>query len=157
MILAIIILASLSILSLYISLKAYRSTKNLLYMLQRYPRVIDRLSKIIESKKRPRKRYIVFRLISSNPISGRELDKIIRDTVKNVIGVKGLAETDYALIDYDETTGLGIIRSNNRTYKLLIGLLGLVRSINDVKILIVPVSAHGTIKKAREKIKSLTK
>ncbi len=157
-ILALVIIAVISMVSLLISLRTHRTLLNIIRLLETYPRVFERLAKVLESKKKIRKRYIVIRVLSQGKITRKELDKAIRDTIRNIIGVKGLADTSYILVDYDEQLGLGIIRSNNKMYKIVIGLLGMVRTIdNNIRILIIPISTHGTIRKAREKIKSLSK
>ncbi len=152
-----IIVSIISITSLLISLRTRRSLLNIIRLLETYPRVFERLAKVVESKRKVRKRYIVIWVMSSGNITRKELDRTIRDTIRNIIGVKGLADTDYALINYDERSGLGIIRSNNKMYKIVIGLLGMVRTTNNERIFVIPISTHGTVKKAKEKIKSLSK
>lgn len=153
-----ITLSIVSVTSLIISLRAHKTSTNIIRLLENYPHVFERLAKIVESKKKIRKRYIVIRVISQDKITRKKLDKAIKDTIKDIIGVKGLADTNYTLIDYDEQLNLGIIRSNSKAYKILIGLLGMVRTVdNNIRVLIIPISTHGTIRKAREKIKSLSK
>ncbi len=157
-IIVLVVVSTISAISLLISLRTRRTLLNIMRLLETYPRVFERLAKVVESKKKIRKRYIVIRVISQDKVTRKELDKAIRDTIRNIIGVKGLADTNYTLIDYDEQLGLGIIRSNNKMYKIVIGLLGMVRTIgNNTRALIIPISTHGTIKKAKEKIKSLSK
>ncbi len=146
----------ISLFSLIVSIRAIKRVTSIIKILEAYPRVLDRLTKIIESKKKPRRRYIVFRIVAEKQVSRKELDRAIRSTVKDIMGVKGLADSSYMLVDYDEERGIGIIRSNNKAYKILIGVLGLIRVIGEGRVLIVPLSTHGTIRKAREKIKSLT-
>ena len=156
-ILVLVVITTISVVSLLISLRTRRTLLNIMKLLETYPRIFERLAKVVESKKKIKKRYIVIRVLSRGKITRKELDRAIRDTIKNIIGVKGLADTSYTLVDYDEQLGLGIIRSNNRMYKVVIGLLGMVRTINNTRVLVIPISTHGTIRKAREKIKSLSK
>ena len=142
----------ISNIALIIAIKSMKYINLILSILVKYPRIFERISRKIEAKKKIRKRYIVFEVLGQENISMNELDNEIRRSIITLLGKKGIVEVGYKLIFYDESKCKGIIRSNNRGYKFLIGVLGLVRKIRDKNILIVPISIHGTLKKAYEKI-----
>ena len=138
--------------ALVIAIRSMKYINLILSTLVKYPRIFERISRRIEAKKKIRKRYIVFEVLGQGNINMNELDNEIRKNIVALLGRKGIVEVGYKLVFYDESQRKGIIRSNNRAYKFLIGILGLVRKIGNKNILIVPISIHGTLKKAYEKI-----
>ena len=138
--------------ALVIAIRSMKYINLILSTLVKYPRIFERISRRIEAKKKIRKRYIVFEVLGQGNINMNELDNEIRKNIVALLGRKGIVEVGYKLVFYDESKRKGIIRSNNRAYKFLIGILGLVRKIGNKGILIVPISIHGTLKKAYEKI-----
>ncbi len=98
--------------------------------------------------RRPRRRYIVFEVVPAG--AGREeVERAIEDAARAVLGLVGLADSAVKLVDYDESTGRGIVRVRH-TYKYVaLAVLGLVRSINGRPAMIVPIATSGTIRRAR--------
>jgi len=141
-----------STLSLIIAFKSLRQIKIIVKLLATYPRMFERISRKIEAKKKIRKRYLVFEILGCNNIDANRLDEEIRRNIISLLGKRGLIDTNYKLMLYDKDKCKGIIRANNKSYKILIGILGLIRQIDNDKVLIIPISIHGTLKKAYEKI-----
>ncbi len=151
------LLASITLLLLFKLIIVEKKVNVLVELLSNYPRIVERLSKRIEAKKRVRKRYIVFEVISECKLSSEELSKEVSSKVMELLGRRGVAEIGYRFLFFDENLNMGIVRSTNRAYKLMIGILGLVRRISDCRVLIIPVSVHTTLNKAYEKIRELGK
>ncbi len=152
---AFIALALANLLLLLKIIVVEKKLNTLIKLLASYPRVVERLSKRIEAKKKVRKRYIVFEVISECKLTPKELSREIDSKVMELLGRIGIAQVGYRFLFFDEKLNIGIVRSTNKAYKLIIGVLGLVRKVGNCHVLIIPVSVHSTLNKAYEKIREL--
>ena len=110
--------------------------------------------KALEARKPRRKRYIVFEVISNEIITSSELNHALKEEAEKLLGILGLSDITLKLIDFDEKFKRGIIRTDNHSKYVVLALLGLIRNINDKKVLLIPLKTTGTIKKARQLIRS---
>lgn len=114
-------------------------------------RIARALSK---ARERPRDRYIVFEVASSGKPRLEDLEEAIRTVALSVLGATGYVDSRLRLIDYDETSRRGILRVRN-TYKYhALAILGLIRRAGRVPVVLVPLSTHGTIRRARRLLRS---
>ena len=120
---------------------------------------IKRFLKIITSKSliprqekdfKIRRRYIVFTVISEHNISKRELEKAIREVVKELYGIIGLTKSDPQIIFYDPSVKRGVLRTGHLTSNILIASLSSVDNINGKEVLIIPIKTSGTLKRAKK-------
>ncbi len=118
------------------------------------PRIYEKILKIKSLKKKPRRRYIVFEIVSSEPITFAELDTCIKSNIRELLGILGSSQISYKLIEYDEKTKRGIIRTDSASKNTIIAVMGLSREISGKRILIIPLRITGTVKKARQLIRS---
>lgn len=112
------------------------------------------LRKLLASKtttiKKPRKRYIVFSLVSEDKLSLESIDKAIRDTLIKYYGESIYGKASPRVILFDENTGRGILRVSHLFVDHAIATLGLVKEIEGKRCLIIPIRTTGTLRKARE-------
>ncbi len=103
-------------------------------------------------KAKPRKRYIVFEVVSAERIAGDDVERAVSEAVRRLFGVVGEIDSWIRLVEYDEESRRGILRVRN-TYKYhALAVLGTIRRIGGVRVMIVPLSTHGTIKSARKRM-----
>lgn len=110
--------------------------------------------KALEARKPRRKRYIVFEVISNETITASELNHTLGEEAEKLLGILGLSDITLKLIDFDEKLKRGIIRTDNYSKYIVLALLGLIRNIGNKKVLLIPLKTTGTIKKARQLIRS---
>ncbi|GAB6147692.1 Rpp14/Pop5 family protein [Stetteria hydrogenophila] len=104
--------------------------------------------------RRPRRRYIVFEVIPAEAADAGSLESAIRETLKGLTGVVGLAESGVKLIEYQPGSGRGILRVRAGYKYAALAALGLVRRINGRRVLIAPLATTGSIKRARRLVTS---
>ena len=132
-----------------------------LYFMQRrlilaYSKLLERKRKINRILKKPRRRYLIFRVISNKEVKEEALRSTILTKFREIIGDLGLSQANIKLILYDPKGGYGILRFNHTERDVVLLCLALIRSVNGVKVSIIPWRTTGTIKRAQEILKSLT-
>jgi RNase P/RNase MRP subunit POP5 len=101
------------------------------------------------------RRYIVFEVLGTEPVKFEELRDAIMGTVRRVYGELGEARLRVKLIEYDEVRRRGILRVR-REFKLqALAVLGLTRDFNGRRLLLVPISTTGSLKRARALVREL--
>jgi ribonuclease P/MRP protein subunit POP5 len=95
------------------------------------------------------RRYIVFEVLGTEPVGFEELRGAIEDTVRRVYGELGAVMFNVKLIEYDGVRRRGVLRVR-RDFKLqALAVLGLVRSSNGRRLLLIPISTTGSLRRAR--------
>ncbi len=118
----------------------------LLYGLEKYTRVKSAVARLSQ---RPRRRYIVFEVMSEGDLDEPDLARAIATTARRVLGEAGYVESGIRLILYNKSSNRGILRVNH-TYKYrVLGVLGLVRRVRGRKVMIIPLGVTGSVKRAR--------
>ncbi len=142
---------SLSIYLLYLFLKIKYKLDIILFISKSnyYQKIIKKL------KEKPRVRYIVFEIISNCDVKEKELRRELRKALLETIGFSGLARSGATLVYYDSNRRVGIARTRESFKNSIIGVLGLIRKINDCEVLIVPLRTTGTIKSAKKYINKM--
>ncbi|QGA54492.1 ribonuclease P [Sulfolobus sp. E5-1-F] len=108
---------------------------------------------IVKNKKIVRaKRYIVFYVIAESKVKGDELERIVRNSLKDLLGNVWLNIANPKVVIYREDTQEGIISTNRIGYKAVLASLPFAKEINGNKILIVPRRTTGSLKKAKKLI-----
>ena len=97
---------------------------------------------------RERRRYILFRLESEEKHDKKSVIKALWNNAFETIGVLGASETSFWVIDFDEKSQEGVIRTNNMNLEKIEGILGFLQRVNNKKGFIHILSVTGTIKKA---------
>ncbi len=111
-----------------------------------FDRVVRKLERAM---RKPRKRYIVFRVVSEEPIDPESVERAIADKFREVVG-----EVGYTLARPRLIQGGGdcwILRVRHTYKNHAIAVLGLVREVDGVRVLLVPVATSGTIRRARSR------
>ncbi len=118
----------------------------LLYGLEKYTRVKAAVARLSQ---RPRRRYIVFEVMSEGDLDEPDLARAIASTARRVLGEAGYVESGIRLILYNKSSSRGILRVNH-TYKYrVLGVLGLVRKVKGYRVVIIPLGVTGSVKRAR--------
>jgi len=103
---------------------------------------------------RERKRYIIFKVISEdNDTKKFSKEEILRGclyAIHSFLGDKGMSDANIYLIDWNENSGTGILKTTHKTKDDVIVALSLLSAINETKISILPLNTAGTVKKAKE-------
>ncbi|WP_338601156.1 Rpp14/Pop5 family protein [Sulfolobus tengchongensis] len=109
--------------------------------------------KIVKNKKIVKaKRYIVFYAITESKVKGEDLEKIVRNSLKELLGTMWLEIANPKVIIFREDTQEGIISTNRVGYKSVLASLPFAKEINGSKILIVPRRTTGSLKRAKKLI-----
>lgn len=110
-------------------------------------------TKTLPSSYREKKRYIVFEVISENKIEFEELIKAVFNYTINLIGILGVAKTNFRFMHdlYDEKEQIFVLRCLPRDVELIRLSMALITEINEKKVCIRSLGVTGTIKSARRK------
>ena len=153
-------IVAISIISIIISIYAYNNARKANYKLEYLFKAVSINSKIERSLaklgEKPKRRYIVFRVEASKKIPGDKIAEALINTGVRILGEVGLAISGLHLVYYDENKNIGVIRVRN-TYKYpALAILGMIKTINNDNISIIPLSTSGTLKSAIKKIGKTT-
>ncbi|BCU67267.1 ribonuclease P [Sulfolobales archaeon HS-7] len=96
-----------------------------------------------------KKRYIVFLIESQRFPSKDELEKAIRNSLKEIVGEIGLSLADPKVVFLDDKIWGGIVLSKREFHASVIVAMQRVRQINNQSVILIPRRTTGTIKKAR--------
>ncbi len=99
-----------------------------------------------------RRRYLAIQVHGDAEISEADLHRAIKDKIHFLYGVKGAAETDYRMIEYDQQLMQGIIRCNHDRLTETRATLAHITAINDAPVAIQVVTVSGTIKTLRKRL-----
>lgn len=103
--------------------------------------------------RKPRRRYVVFEVIP--PVAdSKSLEDALKNVMKELKGVSGVVEAGVKVIEYNPETGRGILRVRRGYKYLALASLGLVRSVNGRRVLIIPIATTGSVKRARRLVTS---
>jgi len=109
--------------------------------------------KILPPTLRSHKRYIVFDVISEQPIVYGELVNSIWDSMFNFLGELGVSESHLWFIHnlYDEKNQRCVIKCRHDAVEKIRVMLSLIQIIGEVKCVINILGVTGTIKSAKSK------
>ena len=80
---------------------------------------------------RERRRYIAFQVKAEKPVTKKEVEKSLWDNTFDYIGLLGAVESSFWLIDFDEETQKGVIRTTNKFTDKLLGILAFVEKVSN--------------------------
>ncbi|MBS3060840.1 MAG: hypothetical protein J4432_05030 [DPANN group archaeon] len=94
-------------------------------------------------------RYIQFTVHSDKKFKQADVWKAIYKIAKENIGLKGIADANLALIDFNETEQKGLIRTNTKSIYIVKGVTSMLAEIESTPAFIQTLRVTGTIKKSR--------
>ncbi len=101
---------------------------------------------------RPKKRYILFQVVSEEKATSQDiLSEILRST-KFVLGEIAVAKMNLRLISFDEETQCGVIRVSNKYSEHLRVALVLITTTGGRKAFFYTKSISGSLKKLSVKV-----
>jgi len=136
------------------SLAASRRSRKLVAALLRAAGLESRIARsLARVRERPRKRYIVFEVLSGERIGEDEVRGALRRAARELLGAPGEALSLMRLVEYDESARRGIVRVRSDYKMHALAVLASIRRIGGRRVMFVPVSTHGTIKAARRRVR----
>lgn len=120
--------------------------------------VVEDKPKTLPASLRPRKRYIIFQVISEKPVDYIELVGAIWRTFLNFLGEMKTSEMNFWLIKnlYDQKNQRGVIRCSPDQVEYARAALALIDQIGETKALIKINTVTGTIRSAKKKYLGFT-
>ena len=150
---AIISLLLLAVIALNYSItKIYMKLRNLI---KAYNKIIVQKKELKELLRKPRRRYLIFRVVAEKEVDRESLRKALLTRFRDIIGDLGLSQVNIKLILYEPKSGYGVLRYNHLHRDLVLLCLALIRNINGTRVSLIPYRTTGTIKRAQEILKSL--
>ncbi|MBI5072835.1 hypothetical protein HZA99_03385 [Candidatus Woesearchaeota archaeon] len=110
--------------------------------------------KILPSSMRPKSRYIVFEIISENPvIEYKDFVDALWTSLLNLVGELGASETQLRVIKnlYDEKMQRGILKCKNDVIELVRASMTTIIMIGESRSIVKITGVTGTIKTATNK------
>jgi len=155
-----VLLATSTALSIAATLIALRASKAARSALAAAKSASAELKALVEAAKleaalsskplKKKKRYLVFRVISSKRIGTKALEEKVKKTFAALYGSPSLEESGLLLAYYDEGSGYGILRVFHAWKSKALLALSLIREVDGADALVVPLRATGTVKSAKE-------
>jgi ribonuclease P/MRP protein subunit POP5 len=99
-----------------------------------------------------RRRYLALQVHSEADITQAELSRAISDKIHLLYGVKGAAETDCRMIEYDQQHRQGIIRCNHDRLTETRAAVAHITAVNGAPASVQVVTVSGTIKSLRKRL-----
>lgn len=81
-----------------------------------------------------------------------DLSHVISDKIHLLYGVKGAAETNYRMIEYNQQHRQGIIRCNHDRLTETRAALAHITAINGAPVSVQVITVSGTIKSLRKRL-----
>ena len=99
---------------------------------------------------REKRRYVVFKIISSQKFSKKQVEKELTKVIFNTIGLFGAVDSGYWLVKFYENKQTGVLRVTNNYKEKVLASLVFFTEINGTKITLKLIKTTGSIKKANE-------
>jgi ribonuclease P/MRP protein subunit POP5 len=111
--------------------------------------------KILLPSLRKRKRYILFKIISEEPINYNLFKDLVNSTILKFYGELTFGKFGFKFLDerWNEKEQIGIIRCNHKFVPNIILAFGLLQRIGDSRINIKILKVSGTIKSLLKEFK----
>ena len=97
-----------------------------------------------------RRRYVRFRVYTSDTLDKKELAKAIRKCILFLYGEVTLADSRFYINEFDSTSGVGIFHSTLKTLDKVLASAALVYRIGNINVSIQPLKTSGTIKGSKK-------
>ena len=113
---------------------------------------------MIKPTLRTKKRYVGFKIhTEERGISAKEIDRTFFEMIKELYGEVGAAAIGYKFIEYDETSGKGIVRFDRSFIMEGIAVFPFIKHLKTkegkkIPVKTVPVSTSGSLKKLRKRL-----
>ncbi|MCE4611166.1 MAG: hypothetical protein F7B17_04250 [Desulfurococcales archaeon] len=101
---------------------------------------------------RPKRRYIVFEVLSEGPLESRVMEDALRREFAMLFGKTALAASGLSLVDFNPKTMRGVVRVRREFKVHALAAMGALRSVGNVRVMIVPIAVSGTLKRARRRM-----
>jgi RNase P/RNase MRP subunit POP5 len=110
-------------------------------------------------KIRERQRYIMFKIIKDKQTTFTEGEFIRKlwDSVWRYFGMAASIKVGLWLLELNFESSYGIIRFSSNSKEIIISALGLIRHINNKRVILSPIKTSGTIKSIRKRIDEMIK
>ncbi len=109
--------------------------------------------KLLPPSMREPKRYIVFEVISENPVNYSDVMNSVWSSMLSFLGENGSSEANIWIIQnlYDESAQRGVIKCRHTHVEELRVILSLIQYVGETKAAIKILGVTGTIKSAKIK------
>ncbi len=104
--------------------------------------------KILSPTLREKERYVVFKIISEEPIVYSDLESSIWQTLLEFYGELGVSQISLRIVKnlYDNDNQTGVIKCNNKSVPKVIAGLGLITRLGESRVIFKILKVSGTIK-----------
>jgi ribonuclease P/MRP protein subunit POP5 len=99
-----------------------------------------------------KKRYVLFEVVSDRKFGKEDVKKAVSSVLHENLGNMGLADAEFAFIDFDEVTQKGILRCKNKRLGEIRAALAILSEINLYKAFLYIRAVTGSIKKTKSVI-----
>jgi len=101
-------------------------------------------------------RYVVVKIISSNPLTKEDLERLVHKELLQIVGKLHYSKVMPKVVFFDRFRQAGIVRCLNEGTDLLKSGLSMITSYNSEKVHVMPIFTSGTIRKAKEEMNKKT-
>lgn len=104
-----------------------------------------------------RRRYIVFQVTGGKVLEFEEVASGILSEFLRIFGELGVSVMELKVIEYDKSSGFGVLRCSHRTVSAVQAGVSLISSISGAPVLVDVKRVTGSLRKARRIVEELKK
>lgn len=99
---------------------------------------------------REKRRYLSFKVHAKMGFTENQVKHSLLEAVSNLLGEKGVGMSDFKIVEYDENTMSGIIRTTNESTDDIIFAMSLIKDVQGKNAWCEIISSSGTIKACKK-------
>jgi ribonuclease P/MRP protein subunit POP5 len=110
--------------------------------------MIAKKLKILPPTLREKKRYILFQVMSEEPIAYEDLEQAVWNQFLDTFGELGVSKTGLWIVKnlYNSEKQTGVLRCNHKSVQQMIAGLGLITRLGDSRVIFKILKVSGTIR-----------
>ncbi len=143
------------ILAAMLAVYVYRMSRKLSLLLQAVnSKTLAKMLATLKRSGRRRKRYMIFEVVSDKEVSAGLLEYEVRAVFRKLFGDMHLARASLSIQYFDNRLNVGIIKFSHLYRHKTLAALGVMRTVGDAKVMIIPLRTTGSLRKALKYVKS---
>jgi len=101
--------------------------------------------------RRVRRRYLALKVVSEQPVDGRDVIDAVWKAVLRLFGEYGASQASLSLIEYDSQKNYAIVRCSRRALEMVRASVASITEMNERPTVIRVLGVSGTLRALRKK------
>lgn len=101
---------------------------------------------------RVRRRYLALKVESEEPLSEKDLVRVIWNSILQLFGEYGASQTHLYLVEFNPEDGCGILRCSHKVVDMVRASITAITRVNEKSMTIHVLRVSGTLRALRKKV-----